>query len=161
MLHRPPHRRLRVNPAPSRHYHRPFLASHTLFLHSSYRLLIYHVIGMFILFTLCFFPQEQGFLDLEAIDILGHVIVCCWGLSWAFWDVSAASPASPPTRDASRTPFLGGDDLEKASPDLDQCPWQGEGATSPPSQDLSHKDLRSVRTEIFVSLTVASPAPTV
>lgn len=63
--------------------------------------------------------------------------------------------------DASRTPFLGGDDLEKTSPDLDQCPWQGEGTTSPLSQDLSHKDLRSVRNEIFVSLTVVSPAPTV
>lgn len=75
-----------------------FLASHTLFLQSSYLLLIYHVIGMFILFTLCFFPQEQGVLNLEAIDILDHVTVCCWELSWAFWDVLAASLASPPTR---------------------------------------------------------------
>lgn len=75
----------------------PFLVSHALFLHGSYHLLIYHVIGTLISFALCFFPQEQGVLSLEAIDILDHVIVCCWELSWASWDVSAASLASAPT----------------------------------------------------------------
>ena len=109
----------------------PFLASHALFLHGSYHLLIYHVIGTLISFALCFFPQEQGVLSLEAIDILDHVIVCCWELSWASWDVSAASLALTHLGARSNLFYSNPMLIHIKFPDIIKCPLGGGSKSFP------------------------------